>query len=67
MLAGDGKCDSPGSSVKFCTYSFMDTATTNKILHGETIDKQEVHLQSPNMEWEGLLCALHSLLAKLHV
>lgn len=49
VLAGDGQCDSPGSSAKFCTYSLMDTST-NKILHAETIDKQEVHLQSPNME-----------------
>ena len=35
----------------------MDTAT-NKILHAETIDKREVQLQSPNMEREGILCAL---------
>ena len=65
MLAGDGRCDSPGSSAKFCTYSLMDTAT-NKILHAETIDKREVELQSPNMEREGLLRALRFLLAKLH-
>ena len=37
VLAGDGDCDSPGSGVKFCTHSLMDTAT-NKI-HAETIDK----------------------------
>jgi len=43
VLAGDGRCDSPGSSDKFCTYSLMDTAT-NKILHAETIDKREVQL-----------------------
>ena len=49
VLAGDGRCDSPGNSAKFCTYSLMDTAT-NKIVLAETIDKREVHLQSPNME-----------------
>ena len=49
VLAGDGRCDSPGSSAKLCTYSLMDTAT-NKILHAETIDKREVNLQSPNMD-----------------
>ena len=65
MLAGDGWCDSPGSSAKFCTYSLMDTAT-NKILHAETIDKREVQLQSPNMEREGILRALNFLLSKLH-
>ena len=42
----------------------MDTAT-NKILHAETIYKQEVLLRSPNMEREGLLRALHFLLGKL--
>ena len=42
----------------------MDTAT-NKIVHAETIDKREVHLQSPNMEREGLLRTLGFLLSKL--
>ena len=65
VLAGDGRCDSPGSSAKLCTYSLMDTAT-NKILHAETIDKREVNLRSPNMEREGLLRALRFLMAKLH-
>ena len=65
MLAGDGRCDSLGSSAKFYTYSLMDTAT-NKILHAETIDKQEINLRSPNMEWEGLFRALRFLMAKLH-
>ena len=65
MLAGDGRCDSPGNSAKFCTYSLMDTGT-NKILHAETVDKREVHLQSPNMEREGILRALNFLLGKLH-
>ena len=53
-IAGDGRCDSPGASAKFCTYSMMDIET-NKILHMETIDKREVQLQSPNMEREGVV------------
>ena len=28
ILAGDGRCDSPGFSTKYCTYSLMDTSTT---------------------------------------
>ena len=51
VLAGDGQCDLPGNSAKLCTYSLMDTGT-NKVLHAETVDKREVHLQSPNMERE---------------
>ena len=27
ILSGDGRCDSPGLSAKYCTYTFMDTAT----------------------------------------
>ncbi|XP_065886789.1 uncharacterized protein [Dysidea avara] len=51
VLAADGRCDSPGNSAKYCTYSLMDHET-NKILHVETVDKREVRLQSPNMERE---------------
>ena len=52
-LAGDGRCDSPGASAKFCTYSMMDI-DSNRILHMVIVDKREVHLQSPNMEKEGV-------------
>ena len=27
VLCGDGRCDSPGFSAKYCTYTFMDTAS----------------------------------------
>ncbi|XP_040191633.1 uncharacterized protein LOC120924691 isoform X1 [Rana temporaria] len=30
-LAGDGQCDSPGSSAKYCTYTFLDM-DTDKII-----------------------------------
>lgn len=26
-ITGDGRCDSPGHSAKYCTYSFMDQKT----------------------------------------
>ena len=32
VLCGDGRCDSPGKSAKFCTYSLMES-DTNVILH----------------------------------
>lgn len=60
VLAGDGRCDSPGSSAKFCTYSLMDNET-GQILHVETVDKREVNLQSPNMEREALRRCLQFL------
>lgn len=56
-MAGDGRCDSPGSSAKFCTYTLMDI-DTDKILHTITVDKREVALQSPNMEREAMKRAL---------
>ncbi|XP_052075866.1 uncharacterized protein LOC127713955 [Mytilus californianus] len=29
ILGGDGRCDSPGFSAKYCTYTFMDSATSS--------------------------------------
>ena len=51
MLAGDGRCDSPGSSAKYCSYVLMDV-TDNLILQMVTVDKRQVSLRSPNMERE---------------
>ena len=62
ILCGDGKCDSPGKSAKFCTYSMME-ATDNQILHFESVDKHKVGLQSPNMEREGMVRCLNFLLS----
>ena len=31
-LSGDGRCDSPGYSAKYCTYSLMDSATDLNLL-----------------------------------
>ena len=63
VLSGDGRCDSPGKSAKFCTYSVME-AEKNQILHFENVDKCEIGLHSPNMEREGMIRCLDYLIAK---
>ncbi|EEC11919.1 hypothetical protein IscW_ISCW009934, partial [Ixodes scapularis] len=40
-LAGDGRCDEPGFSAKYCTYNFHE-ATTKKIIHVEQVQSDEV-------------------------
>lgn len=40
-LAGDGRCDSPGFSAKYMTYS-LHAAQLNKILHFEQVQVGEV-------------------------
>jgi len=64
VLAGDGRCGSPGSSAKFCTYSVMDI-NSNLILHTETVDKRQVELQSPNMERKAFIKSMDFLLASI--
>lgn len=61
VLSGDGRCDSPGKTAKYCTYTMMDV-DSNKILHFENIDKREVQLRSPNMEREGMIRCLKFLI-----
>ena len=53
VLAGDGRCDSTGSSAKYCSYLLMDV-TNNSIIQMVIVDKQQVGLHSPNMEREAL-------------
>ena len=66
ILAGDGRCDSPGSSAKFCTYSLMEMEK-NKIVHIEIVDEREVQLLSPNMEREALKGSLDYLCAHVNI
>jgi len=66
VIAGDGRCDSPGKCAKFCTYTLMETST-NVIVHSETVDKREVHNRSPNMEREGASRALRYLKGQLNI
>ena len=63
VLRGDGCCDSPGKSAKYCTYSLMDSEN-DKILYVETVDKREVGLKSPNMEREAFKRSIQYLTNK---
>lgn len=66
VVAGDGRCDSPGKCAKFCTYTIMEVST-NIIIHSETVDKREVQNRSPNMEREGASRALSYLKDKVNI
>ncbi|KAL1446504.1 hypothetical protein MTO96_028814 [Rhipicephalus appendiculatus] len=59
-LAGDGRCDSPGFSAKYLTYTFID-ASRDVILHTELVQVNEVG-NSVRMELEGLKRGLQFLL-----
>ena len=39
VLAGDGRCDSPGKCAKYCTFSLIEQ-DNNLIVHMETLDKR---------------------------
>ena len=52
QLFGDGRCDSPGYSAKYCTYSLMDSAT-DLILDYKLIQSSETG-SSVAMEKDGL-------------
>ena len=41
--------------------------SSNTTVHVETVDRREVQLKSPHMEWEGLSRALKYLEAKLSI
>ena len=41
VVSGDGRCDSPGSSAKFCSYTIADIES-DIILHTETVTKAQV-------------------------
>ena len=51
-LAGDGRCDSPGYTAKFGTYTLLDT-DSDKIIDFQIVQKSEV-TSSCCMEKEGL-------------
>ncbi|KAG0444834.1 hypothetical protein HPB47_013333 [Ixodes persulcatus] len=61
-LAGDGRCDSPGFSAKYLTYSLY-AAQANKILHFEQIQCEAVR-NSGQMEKEGLIRSLEFVKGK---
>ena len=59
-LSGDGRCDSPGYSAKYCSYTLMDNAT-DLIIDYSLIQVTETG-SSVTMETEGLRrCLTHVL------
>ena len=56
LLAGDGKCDSPGFSAKYCTYSLMNSEN-NQVIDFQVINVGETG-SSSTMEKEGLIRVL---------
>ena len=66
VLAGDGRCDSPGFSAKYCVYSLMDIVT-RKVVDVQFVDKRETELKSPRMEKLGQQRALTSTQKKIKV
>ena len=67
VLAGDGRCDSPGFSAKYCVYSLLDIAT-RKVVDVQFVDKRETELKkSLRMEKLGLQRALTSIQKKIKV
>ncbi|KAH7953716.1 hypothetical protein HPB49_011610 [Dermacentor silvarum] len=62
QLCGDGRCDSPGHSAKFLTYSFL-CPEKGKIVHTEQVQvKESEQVQaSSQMEKEGLIRGLKFL------
>ena len=59
VLGGDGKCDSPGHSAKYGTYSFMDVES-EKIVDFAVVQVTEVR-NSNCMELEGFRRCLDHL------
>ena len=59
VLAGDGRCDSPGHNAKYGTYSVMEV-TTEKIVDFSLVQVSEV-ANSNAMEKEGLKRCLEFL------
>ena len=57
ILSGDGRCDSPGKTAKYCTYSMMENED-NLILHAVNFDKRQAQLRSPKMERMALVNCL---------
>ena len=41
VLVGDGRCDSPGLSAKYCTYTFVE-ANTGKVVDAVVVPVTEV-------------------------
>ena len=58
-LSGDGRCDSPGHSATYCTYSLMDM-NSNLVLSSNVIKVSESK-NSYSMEKDGLVRCLNDM------
>ena len=65
MLAGDGRCDSPGHSATYCNYSLMDTAT-GLILTSNVVRVSESK-NSYSTEKDGLVRCLQDMKVSVFV
>ena len=61
-VCGDGRCDSPGHSAKYGTYTLMDEKT-NFIIEFSVVQVTEVS-SSNAMEYEGFKRTLNSIIKK---
>ncbi|XP_078365926.1 uncharacterized protein LOC144650142 [Oculina patagonica] len=59
VLAGDGRCDSPGHSAKYCTYTFLDTVS-QKVVDFKVVSVTEV-ANSNRMEKKGFVDTLQNI------
>ena len=59
VMVGDGRCDSPGHSAKYCTYTFIETESGNVI---DTIVIPVTEVKNSNaMEKEGFVRLLSAM------
>ncbi|OCT64720.1 hypothetical protein XELAEV_18045817mg [Xenopus laevis] len=61
-LSGDGQCDSPGYSAKYCVYTLMEQ-TTKKVLNFD-IQQVSPSVCSNNLEREALKICLNELIGE---
>ena len=59
VLAADGRCDSPGHSAKYCTYTFLDV-TSQKVIDFNVISVSQV-ANSNQMEKKGFVDTLANI------
>ena len=65
VLVGDGRCDSPGYSAKYCTYTFMEANTSNVV---DTMVVPVTEVSNSNaMEKEGFKRLVFSFCLVLHI
>lgn len=59
VLAGDGRCDSPGHCAKYCTYTFLDV-TSQKVIDFNVVSVSQV-ANSNQMEKKGFVDTLANI------